>query len=145
MNYLESYEKDLVKETSNVQKFVGDMIIINSRNILDTVKRRWILGKSVDGGIIGNYASAEYRQFKIAMNPSAGGVVDLHLTGSLSENLTVKQAGTLFEIYSSDEKFEKIGRKYGFEEFGLSEAEQNELFEEIYAIGIEYIINNLWQ
>jgi len=145
MNYLETYQKDLVKETANIPKFVADMIIINSRNILDTVKRRWILGKSVDGGIIGQYASSEYRQFKIALNPSAGGFVDLNLTGSLSENLTVRQAGTLFEIYSTDEKFQKIGRKYGFEEFGLSDAEQTELFEEIFAIGVEYIMNNLWQ
>jgi hypothetical protein len=145
MSYIEQYSNQLNKEVSNIPKFVADMIILNAGNIVNEVKRRWILGKSVDGGIIGEYRSEEYRQYKIGINPQAGGFVDLHDTGSLADLLTVKKAGTLFEIYSTDSKFQMIGKKYGFDEFGLSSEEQEQLFSEIYEIAVESIMNNLWR
>lgn len=145
MSYIEDYSVQLNREVSNIPKFVADMIILNSGNIVNEVKRRWILGKSVDGGIIGEYRSDEYRQFKISINPQAKGFVDLHYTGSLADLLTVRKAGNLFEIYSTDSKFQSIGKKYGFEEFGLSSEEQEQLFSEIYEIVVESIMNKLWQ
>jgi len=145
MSYIEQYSNQLNKEVSNIPKFVADMIILNSGNIVNEVKRRWILGKSVDGGIIGEYRSEEYRQYKIGINPQAKGFVDLHDTGSLADLLTVKKSGSLFEIYSTDSKFQMIGKKYGFDEFGLSSEEQEQLFSEIYEIVVESIMNNLWR
>lgn len=145
MSYIEQYSNRLNKEVSNIPKFVADMIILNAGNIVNEVKRRWILGKSVDGGIIGEYRSEDYRQYKIGINPQAGGFVDLHDTGSLADLLTVKKSGSLFEIYSTDSKFQMIGKKYGFDEFGLSEEEKEQLFSEIYEIVVESIMNNLWR
>lgn len=145
MSYIDDYSLQLNREVLNIPKFVADMIILNAGNIVNEVKRRWIIGKSVDGGIIAEYRSEEYRQYKIGINPQAKGFVDLHNTGSLADLLTVRKAGNLFEIYSTDSKFEKIGKKYGFEEFGLSSEEQEQLFAEIYDFVVESIMNKLWR
>lgn len=146
MNYLQTYSKEISDKLQNIDGFVADLIIMNTPTFLNTVKRRWIIGRSVDGGIIGQYQNSDYKAYKVALNPSAGGNVDLHLTGDLSDNLTMRKAGkSLFEIYSTDWKFEKIGRKYGFDEFGLSEEEKDLLFSEIYEVALEYILKQLWQ
>jgi hypothetical protein len=145
MNYLETYQKEVQTQANTAKTFVANMILLNSGNIINEVRRRWMLGNSVDGGIIGTYASSEYKAFKIAMNPQAKGNVDLHLTGSLAENLTVKKAGdVLFEIYSTDSKFQSIGKKYGFEEFGLSDEQTTELFNEIYDFALQSMFEKLW-
>lgn len=145
MNYLDTYVKEIQTETSGLNTYVANMIILNSGNITQEVKKRWIIGESVDGGIIGEYASSEYKAFKISMNPRAKGNVDLHLTGSLAENLTIKKSGALlFEVYSTDSKFQSIGKKYGFEQFGLSDEQTQELFNDIYQFTIESIFKKLW-
>ena len=80
------------------------------------------------------------------MNPKAGGHVDLTLTGALSENITVKkQTQETFLIYSTDEKYDKIGSKYGFDEFGLSDEEWHEMQEEILSFVIETILNKTYE
>lgn len=146
MNYLQTYSKEISDKLQSVDGFVADLIIMNTPTFLNTVKRRWIIGRSVNGGIIGEYKNKDYEAYKVRLNPSAGGNVDLHLTGDLSDNLTMRKAGkSLFEIYSTDWKFEKIGRKYGFDEFGLSEEEKDLLFSEIYEVALEFILKQLWQ
>lgn len=147
MNYLQQYQKDLKDNTSqsSISKLVGDLIIINSPNMINAVKARWLIGKSVDGGIIGEYKNDDYRAYKMYLNPKAGGNVDLTLTGSLSENITIKKVSeSTYQIFSTDEKYGKIGKKYGFEEFGLTDEEQGEMLYEIYKFALETILNNLW-
>lgn len=115
---------------------------MNSPNIIKDVRRRWAIGESVEGGIIGEYRSEEYRQYKMFLNPSAKGNVDLTLTGSLGENITVKQqAADAFLIYSTDEKYQKIGKKYGFDEFGLSDEEWYIMSQEVLALALDHVMN----
>jgi hypothetical protein len=87
----------------------------------------------------------EYKAYKMSINPKAGGNVDLTLTGSLSENITIKQQGIdKFLVYSTDEKYDEIGSKYGFEEFGLSEMEWYEMQQEIFQVVLESVLNQTY-
>lgn len=126
------------------------MVIINSPNIIKQVRSRWLIGESVLGGFIGEYSSSamgqDYKAYKLSINPSAGGHVDLTLTGSLGEGLTVKQqSAETFLVYSTDSKYDKIGSKYGFEEFGLAEQEWKQMQEEILTVVLDSIMNKTYQ
>ena len=132
------------------QKIVADLIILNAPNLITTVRKRWLLGESVLGGFIGEYSKSglgqEYRAYKMSINASAGGNVDLTLTGALGAGLHVKAlSGTKFEMLSSDSKYEAIGEKYGFEEFGLSDSEWQELQAEIYQFALETMLKNTYE
>ncbi|MCP4065077.1 MAG: hypothetical protein GY740_17760, partial [Gammaproteobacteria bacterium] len=129
----------------NVKRVIGELVILNSPNIIREVKARWLIGESVKGGIIGEYSGSplgqEYKSYKMALNPSAKGTVDLTLTGALGEGLQVKPLGqTEFLVFSIDEKYQKLGEKYGFEEFGLAEHEWKQMQEEIYLFALNTIM-----
>lgn len=141
-DYLTTYQTDLNKV--NIQKTVGDLIILNSGIVIREVTERWQHGVSVEGGIIGRYSWADYRLYKQAMNPLASGNVDLMLTGKLAGGLTLRKSGNEYQIFSTDSKYNKIGQKYGFEEFGLTDEQAYEFFEDLYAFALETIFNKLW-
>ena len=147
MSYLDNYINNFKKETnkSTVSHLIFDLIILNTPNISRDVRRRWLIGESIDGGVIGTYASDEYASFKARINPLANGNVDLTLTGSLGEKIQVRKvSGNKFEIFSTDKKYKKIGEKYGFEEFGLNELQENELLNELYEFALETIMKKVW-
>lgn len=145
---METYLDDIVlrieTEKRKTAQLLDGMIQLNFPNIQSDILRRWSFGKSVDGGIIGTYFSDEYRQYKIELNPLAGGNVDLTLTGSLGEKLNIKKIGKNYQIFSEDEKYEKIGKKYGFEEFGLTEEERYLFFEELISFTLETQLNSIY-
>lgn len=150
VNYLKKPIQNLKQKRSQLPKIIGELIIINSPNILRQVRKRWLIGESVFGGFIGEYSSSkigqDYKAYKMSINPSAKGHVDLTLTGALGDGLTIKKATqTSFEIFSTDEKYEKIGNKYGFAEFGLSDSEWLEMEDEIIAFVLESIINESYE
>lgn len=83
--------------------------------------------------------------FKVSMNSSAGGNVDLTLTGSLGSNLFIRRKSAQeYEILSSDFKFEQIAIKYGIEEFNLDQTQQQELFALLEFSVLENFYNNLY-
>ena len=132
------------------EKIVADLIILNAPNLITTVRRRWLFGESVFGGFIGEYSNSgigqQYKAYKISLNPKASGHVDLTLTGALGDGLHVKPlSGTKFEILSSDSKYKEIGNKYGFDEFGLSENEWQELQMELFAFALETMLKNTYK
>jgi len=145
---METYLDDIVlrieTEKRKTAQLLDGMIQLNFPNIQSDILRRWSFGKSVDGGIIGTYFSDEYRQYKIELNPLAGGNVDLTLTGSLGEKLNIKKIGKNYQIFSEDEKYEKIGKKYGFEEFGLTEEERYLFFEELISFTLETQLKSIY-
>lgn len=150
MDYISQISQKVKKGRINAPKLIGELVIINSPNILRTVRKRWLLGESVFGGFIGEYSSSkvgqDYKAYKMSINPSAGGHVDLTLTGALGDGLTIKEATqTTFEIFSTDEKYKKIGLKYGFDEFGLSDSEWLEMQDEILAFALETIIKESYE
>lgn len=83
--------------------------------------------------------------FKVSMNSSAGGNVDLTLTGSLGSNLFIRRKSAQeYEILSSDFKFDQIAIKYGIEEFNLDQTQQQELFALLEFSVLENFYNNLY-
>lgn len=137
----------LKQETTenNIKKRIGDAIQLNSTELIRLVKNRLKYGQGVDGGVIGKYQNEEYAMFKHQQNPLAGyGNVDLFLTGSLSDDITVMRKGDKFEIFSTDEKYKDLAKKYGAEQFGLTEDQLQEFLYECYMLTLETIINNTY-
>ena len=112
-------------------------------DIRRVIKSRWLSGESVNGGKIGEYHSLSYKKLKLLKNPGAGGTVDLTLTGSLGDNITlIKDLFNNFEIISTDSKYMQLGKKYGFDEFGLSDA-QTIAFMRVLEVIITRKLNNI--
>ena len=147
MNYIENYQSQLKSQISpsEVDKIIGDLVILNSGVVILDVRDRWRMGLGVNGGIIGSYRWDEYRDYKQSINPAAGGKVDLTLTGSLSEGLALRRQGKQFQVFSTDSKYEKLGKKYGFEQFGLTDEQQFEFFNQLYGFAVETILSKIWQ
>ena len=150
MEYISQIKQKALSQKQKAPQIIGDLIILNSPNIIRDVRKRWLMGESVLGGIIGEYSQSqlgqEYKAYKIALNQSAKGTVDLTLTGALGDGLTVKKiTQTDFKIFSVDGKYNKIGAKYGFDEFGLTDLEWHDLQTELLAFAIESAINRTYE
>ena len=150
MDYITKINQKAKSQKLNAPKLIGDLIIINSPNIIREVKSRWLIGESVLGGFIGEYSNSqmgqEYKAYKMSINPRAKGRVDLTLTGALGAGLTIKKAtSNEFKIFSVDSKYKMIGQKYGFEEFGLSDSQWIELSQEILTFAIESAIKKIYE
>lgn len=146
MNAWETLSKDIktVANRSNIQSMVGEVILTNQEIIVKQVKERWEKGESSVGGIIGRYRWEDYRMFKESMNPLAGGNVDLILTGKLSNGLAVRKYGSIYQVYSKDEKYHDIGEKYGYEEYGLTKEQMDEFYEFIYSKVMIEMLNQIY-
>ena len=149
MDYLKPIQQILKSQISILPKIIADVVIINSPNIIREVRKRWLIGESVEGGFIGEYSNSQmgqdYRAYKLSLNPSASGHVDLTLTGSLGDGLTVKQQSSeSFLVYSTDSKYDEIGDKYGFEEFGLAEHEWYEMQQEMIEVVLDLVLSKTY-
>lgn len=128
--------ESLIKNLKTINyHFMADTIELwmskNEHKILKLAKDRMLRGDSVDGGVIGIYRSKSYELFKARLNPLAGGVVDLFLTGALQKRMTIIDDGNLkFEIISTDGKYDLIAEKYGAEQFGLTDQEKQSVINE---------------
>lgn len=129
MEYIEEEYNRIINQKAIFDDIIEQSVIEIADYIRKTIKGRWSSGYSVNGGKItnkatgGGYSSKSYKNLKIQMNPKAGGGVDLTFTGALGDGINVVKSNNDYEIISEDSKFYEIGTKYGFDEFGLSEAE----------------------
>lgn len=113
---------------SKVEEFFKQEILENSDDIVDLVRQRWKIGKRPDGSDIGTYRSFAYEMEKRQRNPLAGGKVDLIDTGDLNRKLIVNHlTGSIFNIFSTDNKAVKIAEKYGLDVYGLSKEERKDV------------------
>ena len=128
-----------------IPQVLGTLIIFNSENIVEGIRRRWAFGKDVNDGIIGQYQNPDYQAFKVYSNPNAGGTVDLTLTGALGQGLTIRKKGDKqYEIFSTDYKFKRIADKYGIEQFNLDQQQIEELFDMLYFTALENYLDNVY-
>ena len=144
MNYKKILQR-ATKERGNVHNIIGTLMVFNSEQIVEGIRRRWLFGKDINDGIIGTYSWKEYEMFKVSSNPRAEGNVDLTLTGALGRGLTVKKlSNSRYEIFSTDSKFDKISKQYGIEQFNLDERQKDELFDTLYYFALTEYLDNVW-
>lgn len=121
-------------------------IELNQGILVRQVWERWEQGEGVDGpgSVIGKYVEESYRKKKMEMNPKAKGFVDLTYTGALGDNLTLKKSGTKFIIYSTDPKYQSLGKKYGFKQFGVTDQQKFEFLEQAKAVVMDSILTQIY-
>jgi hypothetical protein len=133
------------QEKNQIPQLLGTLILFNSSEIIDGIKRRWLFGKDANGDIIGQYRNSEYQAFKVSYNSKAKGYVDLTLTGALGNALTIsKRSDTEYQIFSTDWKYGQIAEKYGLQNFNLDEPQRIELFEMLTYFALEEYYKNVW-
>ncbi len=137
MEYTEEELEFVRKQKNNLSQLMIDSVYEVEYIIRDLIKKRWIRGESVNGGVIKNkntglgYSSLKYKNLKLIKNPSAGGNVDLTFTGALGDRIEVIINGDNFEIISTDSKYLEISLKYGEDEFGLNNEEKEFIFDKL--------------
>ena len=114
--------------------------------LVDSVASNWKKGIKGNGDIIGGYRSDAYRAMKEAMNPMAGGNVDLIYEGDFVSSLFFDNTtNKLIDIDASDSKRGKLVGKYGEGIFEVSDNVEKEVIddavEEVYKIIGERIFN----
>lgn len=145
-NYMQLYQQKLnqVLSPNNLTKIVSDIIVLNTANVITDVRNRWEYGESVRGGIIGRYREPMYAEYKRSLNPNANGTVDLMLTGSLVDHLTLKKISEgIYQVISTDEKYTKLAAKYGSYQFGITDEQRYSLYEDIEKVAIAEVFKQL--
>jgi hypothetical protein len=137
--YTEILLKGLKTTKENIKPTFDAFFIEKEPQIRYLIYTRWLLGKRPDGRSIGVYFSEDYREYKYFKNPLAGASVDLIDTGSLWKHIEIFNESDGIEIISTDEKFEKIIDKYGSDNFNITDAQEEEIINEISIKTIEYL------
>lgn len=90
------------------------------------------------------YASVRYKRAKNSSNPLPGiGTPDLKLTGKFYSNFYLTANKGVFDIFSSDEKSDKLASKYGEDIFGLSVDNEGKINQEIYEELLKWILTKI--
>lgn len=112
--------------------------------VLDYVSANWKKGFKGNGELIGGYRNAAYEAMKEAMNPTAGGNVDLIYTGSFSSALFMPQDENIISVDSSDSKRDKLVSWYGDDIFDISNDQEKSIIDdakqEVYSDILKYIM-----
>lgn len=146
MSYISAYLTDLKSHKADIDEMFAMKMVDSLPEIRKWIKERWLLGDRPDGSVIGVYRGAGYSMFKYQMNPSAGGDVDLTLTGAMGDNIEIKDSGDLdFELFSTVPYYEDIIEKYGDYNFNISDERQEALLSKIGAEVIYEIFDKIWR
>lgn len=134
MSYITEYKNSYKNSLKKARELVVVETIDMESEIRGVIKQRWLRGLRPNGDIIGVYRDDMYQVMKSNMNPSAGGKVDLILSGDLVNRIHLVLSGmNSIQVISSDEKYDEISKRYGSDNFNLSEEEQDEIFREVAA------------
>lgn len=91
------------------------------------------------------YSRVRYARAKNSVNPLPGlGTPDLKLTGSFYSNFYLTAKNKEFELFSSDDKADKLQAKYGKDIFGLT-VENNKIvnYEILLPRLLEWVLNQI--
>lgn len=106
----------------NVDDIFRGTVLENQEEILDANTSQLEMGKDSLGNFLYDYASDAYAQFKIAYGSKAPlGTPDLKLEGNFYDGFVLKYEGKGIVITSTDEKTDKLIKKYGGDIFGLAD------------------------
>jgi hypothetical protein len=123
-------------KTFSVQKQVEDIAKIvrsHEEDIVELNQEQMLHGEDSEGGIIGKYSNPEYAAEKEALNPKAGGNVDLKLAGGFQREMFLKGTSFPFNVDSTDSKRDKLigGDGYGEKAFGLNAPSKTKLDQDV--------------
>lgn len=143
---MELYSEIFLNNLKSVRKETdvtfNDFLKERESEIRFLIKERWSFGKRPDGTLIGQYSSSKYAEEKHKLNPKPGLFnVDLIDHQDLVDGIKIVLQTRGFKIISSDEKFAKISKKYGLDNFNLSEDELEQIINEVSVATIEYLYN----
>lgn len=120
-----------------LNKRVLDAVRIVEAEILDMNTDEQLF-KGIDA--IGNQITPEYSPFTVQIKRFKGqptNRVTLKDTGDFYRSFYIEYSNTDFEIKAKDEKTDKLGRKYGYQIFGLTPQNVQEIIELIHPEMIE--------
>lgn len=104
----------------NFDQVVHDSIEATKGTIALFDRENLRFGFKVDGSRIGQYKSAPYAVKKYLQSPLAGrGYIDLYLTGSWSDGISVIVNSKSFSTFSDDSKAATLESRYGKLIYGL--------------------------
>ena len=103
----------------NVAQLLGECIDETKNVAIDLVRSQLLNGES-GSGKMPDYASKKYKSKKMALNPSAGGRVDLKLTGAFQDKFYLVRGKYSMRIRSRDTKNSKLLNEYGIDIFQLN-------------------------
>lgn len=119
MTDIEKIVKKLTFVSTNIDSISSEAVRNSSKIGIEEQKSQMLKGINADGVKIGTYRSTFYKQLKQEMNPSAGGFVDLKLTGAFHNAIKLDVNTTEYSFTSTDSKTEQLLSKYGEAIFGL--------------------------
>ena len=134
MASLNEIKKRLKKVSLNDLQSEMANIITDDNTIYQAKINEFQRGITPNGGKIGEYRNVDYAVFKQQLNPLAGGMVDLILTGSFSSALFVDYLGdSKYKFDSLDRKSDALFDKYGQNLRGINQQTFNDLQKKDYA------------
>jgi hypothetical protein len=143
-NYLLEYDKELTAITPAV---IEDRFAIFLENELPIIRKwikdRWLKGERPDGNIIGVYASSDYEMYKLSLGRT--GTVDLTFSGDMGNLIDGSYNNMEMEIFSTVPYYEKIVKKYGYDNFNITEEEKEVLLSIVGESVINYYFSELWR
>lgn len=115
---------------SNVKMQATKAIELNERPLVLTLQEQLLKGEDGSGNQLPYYRSEAYADYKLSKNPL--GVTDLRDTGSFYDHMRLVIAGGAFggdfSIISTDDKYTKLVKKYGYQIMDLSEESKIKFF-----------------
>ncbi len=141
---------NLKKVREQIEPTFNEFFQQHEKEIRQLIKERWLLGKRPDGSLIGSYSSMGYALDKHSQNPTAGFYnVDLIRTGDLVDAIKISLVSVGFEIFSTDEKYNKISSEptefskgaYGKDNFNLTDEQTEEIISKVSVQTLEFLYN----
>lgn len=122
---IEAYISHLKTQTVAVQEvMILRVMQENEATAIDLNLAQLMGGRDSNGQIFGTYPEGQYKTFKTALNPKAGGNVDLRLTGDFHNSFYL-EAKTFPVIFDArDYKTPRLTERYGDNFFGLTKESQ---------------------
>lgn len=115
---------------SNIKMQSTKAIVLNERPLILTLQEQLLKGEDGTGNQLPPYRSEAYADYKLSKNPL--GVTDLKDTGSFYQHMRLVIGGGAFgggfSIISTDDKYAKLVKKYGYQIMDLNTESQEKYF-----------------
>jgi hypothetical protein len=120
-----AYISHLKAQTVAVQEVIILRVMQeNEATAVDLNTAQLMGGRDSNGQIFGTYPEGQYKTFKTALNPKAGGNVDLRLTGDFHNSFYLEAKRFPVFFGARDYKTPRLTEKYGEDFFGLTKESQ---------------------